>query len=252
MKEMKDNKWEIPSPTQMKQELKSRKDVRHLRTLTFVSSSFDGGLSIEMLGDCKYRVGIHVPDISYFVKPNTPLDMHAKRRAMAVHLTNHTIPIWPSEFLSTLACFNNTNDYLAYSVFLVVNKNGAMLRQEESPWFGRTVVTPRARLCGKDVARLVNTDPHLEKDYPTSSSSSLLSNKDVDLDVVSDVRQLYAIAQKRQMQRTALAAKEPSLSQLCFVMNDDQMSSIVDTNDIEMQCLIGELTMLANKQVAKQ
>ncbi|MDO8407635.1 MAG: ribonuclease R [bacterium] len=121
-----------------------RRDFRSVPTCTidpFDAKDFDDALSIRKLPTTNgepptWEVGIHIADVSFFVRPGTGLDTEARERATSVYLVDRTIPMLP-EILSTDLCsLNPSEDRLAISAVFTLDKEANVI----SRWFGETVI----------------------------------------------------------------------------------------------------------------
>lgn len=116
-----------------------RKDLRKERTFTVDpedAKDLDDALSVKVNEDGTYEVGIHVADVSYFVKPTTALDRDARKRATSVYLVQRSVPMLPPTLSEDLCSLVPGQDRLAFSAIFTMNKDGRILKK----WFGKTVI----------------------------------------------------------------------------------------------------------------
>lgn len=116
-----------------------RKDFRGTTTFTIDphdAKDFDDAISVKELPDGLYEIGVHIADVSFYVRPGTDIDREARARATSVYLVDRTIPMLP-HILSTNLCSLNPNlDRLAVSAVFVMDKEGVIKER----WFGETVI----------------------------------------------------------------------------------------------------------------
>ena len=116
-----------------------RRDFRAVPTCTIDpadAKDFDDALSVRRLPDGLIEVGVHIADVSFFVKPGNALDKEARERATSVYLVDRTIPMLP-EVLSTDLCSLNPNqDRLAVSVVFTLDEEATL----HNVWFGETAI----------------------------------------------------------------------------------------------------------------
>ncbi len=93
-------------------------------------------MSVEDLGGGRYRIGVHIADVSYFVKEATDLDVSACSRATSVYLVQTVVPMLPRRLCEDLCSLNPDEDRLAFSVEWTITEEGKI----EKEWFGRTVI----------------------------------------------------------------------------------------------------------------
>jgi protein SSD1 len=96
----------------------------------------DDALSIKVNEDGTYDVGVHVADVSHFVKPNTALDRDARKRATSVYLVQRSVPMLPPALCEQLCSLIPGHDRLAFSVIFTMNKDAKVLKK----WFGKTII----------------------------------------------------------------------------------------------------------------
>ena len=116
-----------------------RRDFRETPTCTIDpadAKDFDDALSLRTLPDGTYEVGIHIADVSFFVKPGSSLDKEALSRATSVYLVDRTIPMLPEILSNDLCSLNPDQDRLAVSAVFTLDSDANVL----SKWFGETVI----------------------------------------------------------------------------------------------------------------
>jgi protein SSD1 len=96
----------------------------------------DDALSVTHNEDGTYDIGIHIADVSYFVKPNTALDRDAKKRATSVYLVQRAVPMLPPALSEELCSLVPGKDRLAFSVIFTMTSDAKVSKK----WFGRTVI----------------------------------------------------------------------------------------------------------------
>ena len=137
-------------------ENKNRRDFRNVATFTIDpadAKDFDDALSVQKLADGKIEVGVHIADVSFFVKPGNELDKEAQERATSVYLVDRTIPMLP-EILSTDLCsLKPDEDRLAVSAVFILDNEASI----ESEWFGETVIHSDKRFTYEEAQEVLNT-----------------------------------------------------------------------------------------------
>ena len=120
------------------QEFAYRKDFRDVTTFTidpFDAKDFDDALSFRRVKD-GLEVGIHIADVSHYVRPKTILEKEAHNRATSVYLVDRTIPMLPEKLSNGLCSLRPQEEKLTFSAVFVLDKDG-IVREK---WFGRTVI----------------------------------------------------------------------------------------------------------------
>ncbi|MGA1665512.1 MAG: ribonuclease R family protein [Bacteroidia bacterium] len=127
------------------EDLGHRRDFRGVPTLTIDpedAKDFDDALSVVSLGEGRWEVGVHIADVSYYVRRNTALDRDASSRATSVYMVHQVLPMLP-EHLSNLVCsLRPDEDKLCYSAVFQINQEGQVL----DTWIGRTCIRSNRRL----------------------------------------------------------------------------------------------------------
>jgi len=116
-----------------------RRDLREERIFTIDPSDakdMDDALSVKLNDDGTYDVGIHVADVSYFVKPNTALDRDARKRATTVYLVQRAVPMLPPILSEEVCSLVPGVERLAFSAIFTMSKEGKVLNK----WFGKTII----------------------------------------------------------------------------------------------------------------
>jgi len=145
----------IPT-TVSKNEIKKRVDFRE--TLTFTidpedAKDFDDALSFKKLENGNYEIGVHIADVSHYVRVGTKLDENAFERATSVYLVDRTIPMLP-EVLSNGVCSLRPNeDKLTFSAVFEMNDKAEILNQ----WIGKTVIHSQRRFAYEDAQERIET-----------------------------------------------------------------------------------------------
>jgi len=120
-------------------EFEVRRDLRQERVFTIdpdTAKDLDDALSIKLNDDGTYDVGVHIADVSYFVKPNTALDRDARKRATSVYLVQRAVPMLPPTLSEQLCSLNPGQERLAFSVIFTMDKEAKVINK----WFGKTVI----------------------------------------------------------------------------------------------------------------
>lgn len=108
------------------EEIKNREDFRNVTTFTIDpkdAKDFDDALSIRKLDNGLWEVGVHIADVTYYVKENDIIDKEAEKRATSVYLVDRTIPMLPEKLCNDLCSLRPNEEKAAFSVIFNINDN---------------------------------------------------------------------------------------------------------------------------------
>ena len=130
----------------IKNELSKRRDMRD--TLTFTidpadAKDFDDAISFKKLQNGNYEIGIHIADVSFFVRPGNMIDDEAYKRGTSVYLVDRTIPMLPEILSNDLCSLNPNEDKLAMSAIFEMNDEAEILNE----WYGETIICSDRRFA---------------------------------------------------------------------------------------------------------
>jgi protein SSD1 len=151
--------WSIPE-----KELSRRRDLRKDCIFTIdpaTAKDLDDAVSVSRLEDGTLEVGVHIADVSHFIKVGSALDREAKSRATTVYLVQKAIPMLPNILCEDLCSLNPNVDRLAFSVFWKMTEDGHVLGTS----FSKSVIRSCAQLSYDDAQKVITTgslDPKIE------------------------------------------------------------------------------------------
>ncbi len=139
-------------------DLKGRRDFRD--TLTFTidpadSKDFDDALSFKELPDGNVEVGIHIADVTYYVRPGSVLDKEAQSRSTSVYLVDRTVPMLPEKLSNKMCSLRPGEDKLTFSAVFTMTRNGKVI----DSWFGRTVINSDYRFAYETAQQIIDAGP---------------------------------------------------------------------------------------------
>ena len=138
------------------QEIGRRKDFRDVFTITIDppdAKDFDDALSLKKLSNGNYEVGIHIADVSFYVKPGSPIDKEGFDRGTSVYLVDRTIPMLPEKLSNDLCSLKPHEDKLCYAAVFELDE-GAVIKQQ---WMGRTVINSDRRFNYEEVQEIIES-----------------------------------------------------------------------------------------------
>ena len=100
------------------------------------AKDFDDAISFKELPGDLYEIGVHIADVSHYVRENTALDREARERGLSVYLVDRTIPMLPEVLSNDLCSLNPKEEKLTFSAVFIMNDKGDVLER----WFGKTII----------------------------------------------------------------------------------------------------------------
>lgn len=135
-------------------EISKRRDMRGTTTFTIDpadAKDFDDAISFKVLDDGNLEIGVHIADVSHYVKKGTALDQDAYDRATSVYLVDRTIPMLPERLSNDLCSLKPEIDRLAFSVIFKMNKEGRVLDY----WIGKSVIHSNRRFAYEEAQEVI-------------------------------------------------------------------------------------------------
>lgn len=141
--------FEIPSD-----EIKNRRDFRQIWTCTIDppdAKDFDDALSLIKKENGNWEVGVHIADVSYYVKPGTPIDEEAYERGTSVYLVDRTIPMLPEKLSNNVCSLRPNEDKLCFSAVFELDEQARI----QSEWYGKTIINSDFRYAYEEVQAMI-------------------------------------------------------------------------------------------------
>ena len=210
-----------------------REDLRALLLFTIDGADakdFDDAVSIEPRGG-GWRLGVHIADVSHYVRPGSPIDREAYQRGTSLYLPGLTVPMLPEALSNDLCSLMPDVDRLAMSLFMDVSAAGKVTDHHLT----RSIIHSKARLTYARVNRLFEDGEALESADITEA--------------LQEMRKLARLLRDRRGERGAV---ELDLPEARFVLNEKgEPEDILCPERGEAERLIEEFMLLANETVAR-
>lgn len=135
-------------------EVARRRDMRAVTTFTIdpdTAKDFDDALSIQYLEGGEIEIGVHIADVSHYVKPGTALDKEAYLRSTSVYLVDRVLPMLPEELSNGLCSLRPNEDKCTFSAVFVFDKNDKV----KSRWFGKTLTHSNRRFTYEEAQEII-------------------------------------------------------------------------------------------------
>jgi ribonuclease R len=211
-------------------EIEKRRDFREILTFTIDpvdAKDFDDALSIRVLKNGNYEIGVHIADVSHYVQPDTELDKDAYGKATSVYLPDRVNPMLPEHISNFLCSLRPHEDKLTFSAVFQMSPKG----QVKQYWLGKTVIHSNHRFTYEEVQEIIEKEDGL---------------------YVDEILLLNNIAQRLRKKRFDAGAINFSSAEVRFKLDEKgKPIGIVVKESKEAHQLIEEFMLLANKYVAE-
>ena len=136
-------------------EVAKRTDFRDTTTFTIDpkdAKDFDDAISIKSLHNGNFEIGVHIADVSHYVREKSQLDAEAVKREFSVYLVDRTIPMLPEVLSNDICSLNPAEEKLTFSAVFEMNGHGKIL----SRWFGKTIIKSNKRFTYETAQEVLN------------------------------------------------------------------------------------------------
>ena len=229
------------------EEIAKRRDMRNVLTFTIDpkdAKDFDDALSFQVLENGNYEIGVHIADVSHYVKEGTILDDEAYKRATSVYLVDRVVPMLP-EVLSNFACsLRPQEEKYTFSAIFQLNQKAEVV----DSWFGRTVIYSDQRFSYEEAQYIIET-----KSNTIPAEISLTGNEFKASDAVTQATlKLDELAKILRRKRMAAGAISFDKVEVKFNLNEaDEPTGVYFKISKDANHLIEEFMLLANRKVAE-
>ena len=211
-------------------EVAKRKDFRGILTFTIDpvdAKDFDDAISIRVLKNGNYEIGVHIADVGHYVQPGTQLDESAYAKATSVYLPDRVNPMLPEHISNVLCSLRPKEDKLTFSAVFQMTPKG----QVKQYWLGKTVIHSDHRYTYEEVQEIIEKEDGIYRD---------------------EILLLNSIAQRLRKKRFDAGAINFSSQEVRFKLDEKgKPIGIVIKESKEAHQLIEEFMLLANKYVAE-
>ncbi len=211
-------------------EFKKRRDFRPVLTFTidpFDAKDFDDAISLAYLPNGNYEIGVHIADVTHYIRPNTLLEKEAQKRATSVYLVDRVVPMLPERISNNLCSLRPQEEKLAFSAVFELDKNGSV----HNRWYGKTVIYSDRRFTYEEAQERIETK---EGDY------------------ADEINVLNDLAKKLQAKRFAHGAISFETQEVKFKLDENgKPLGVIQKIRKDAHKLVEEFMLLANKSVAE-
>ena len=138
------------------EDIAARRDFRKVPTFTIDpedAKDFDDALSLTKLPNGNMEVGVHIADVTHYVRPGSVIEKTAEERATSVYLVDRTIPMLPERLSNHICSLNPSEDKLTYSAVFELDAKANVVNE----WFGRTIIRSDRRFSYSDAQKVIDT-----------------------------------------------------------------------------------------------
>ncbi len=223
-------KTEEAKPEVIAEQVKVRRDMRDVLTFTIDpadAKDFDDALSIKTIGPDLYEIGVHIADVSHFVRPGTLLDAEGRRRALSVYLVDRTIPMLPEILSNDLCSLNPHEDKYTFSAVFHITRTGEI----KDKWFGKTIIHSDHRFSYEEAQEVLDKGegPHHD-----------------DLSVMREIAKIF---EKKKFENGAINFETDEVK---FVLDEaGKPIKVYRKERKDTHRMIEEYMLLANREVAE-
>ena len=220
-----------------------RADLRGLPIFTIDSAEtkdIDDAISLMKTQNGGYELGVHIADVSHYVRPDTALDKEAYERATSIYYADKVIPMLPTQLSNGICSLNEGEERLAFSCLMQLDESGNI----HSYQFVKSVICSRVKGVYKEINALLEP-PESETD---ADLTDLKTKYEAVLDQLPAMDELY---RKRLILRKARGGMEIESNEAKLVMDENgRCIDIVKRDRGTSECMIEEFMLLANQCAA--
>ncbi|MBI2618183.1 ribonuclease R [Candidatus Kaiserbacteria bacterium] len=212
------------------EEAAKRRDMRAVTTFTIDPANakdFDDALSIRSIDENTTEVGIHIADVTHYVRPRSAIDKEAQERGTSIYLVDRTIQMLPEALSNDVCSLNPNEDKLTFSAIFELDRDGTVKKR----WFGRTVINSNKRFT-----------------YEEAQKSLDLGNGPFS----NELKILEVLARKLRGKRFREGSIAFETDEVVFELDERNRPTGVKVKErLETMLLIEDFMLLANREVAK-
>lgn len=214
--------------------IKNRFDLRDEYVVTIDpadAKDFDDALSLKMLDNGHYYLGVHIADVSHYVKENSIIDKEAYERGNSTYLVDRVVPMLPEKLSNNICSLKPDEPRYTMSCFMQINKNGKVVDYQ----IGKGLIKSKRRYNYDEVLEIINTGKS--------------KNKNDDVGFIKKLDELANILRKRRFSKGGI---EFETSEYTFLLDDDRIPrKAVKKSGNAATSLVEECMLLCNLTVAQ-
>ena len=220
------------------EDLKGRRDFR--KTLTFTidpadAKDFDDAISFRKLENGNYEIGVHIADVTHYVRPGSVVDKEAEARGTSVYLVDRTVPMLPEKLCNKLCSLRPHEEKLTFSAVFEMTPLGRVAGQ----WFGKTVIYSDFRFAYEEAQAIIEAGSKAVHEGVTEEIK----------DAILILNGLAAKLRKKRFASGAISFERPEMK--VEVDEKGRPVNVYQKVTKEANWLIEEFMLLANRTVAE-
>ena len=220
------------------EDLAGRRDFRKILTFTIDpadAKDFDDALSFRVLDNGNYEVGVHIADVTHYVRPGSVVDEEARSRGTSVYLVDRTVPMLPEKLCNKLCSLRPNEEKLTFSAVFEMTPLGRVAAQ----WFGKTVIYSDFRFAYEEAQAIIDAGPKASHDgVPETIKEAVLT-----------LNSLASKLRKKRFASGAISFERPEMK--VEVDEKGRPVNVYQKVTAEANWLIEEFMLLANRSVAE-
>ena len=221
----------------VEKDIEGRKDFRKVTTFTIDpadAKDYDDALSFRRMRNGNYEVGVHIADVSHYVKPGTAIDREAYERGTSVYLVDRTIPMLPEKLCNGVCSLRPNEDKLCFSVLMELNEKAEVLKT----WFGKSVINSDTRYSYEEAQEVIDSGAVAHPEHKKTDEAIL---------------ELHKLATIMRAERYKEGAINFESQEVKFILDENSKPiGVYIKESKEANWLIEEFMLLANKMVAER
>ncbi len=207
-----------------------RRDMRERATMTIDpkdAKDFDDALSFHKLENGNYEIGIHIADVSHYVREGDEIDKEAEDRGTSIYLVDRVIPMLPEVLSNDLCSLRPNEDRLAFSAVFEIDKDAHI----QNEWYGQTII-------------------HSNRRFSYEEAQEVIDNQAGDqLEALNTIMELSRILRRKRTANGAIAFDQPEVK---FELDENKKPiKVVAKVRTETMLMIEDFMLLANKSVSE-
>jgi len=212
------------------EQINSRRDFRDVWTCTIDppdAKDFDDAISLKKLDNGNWEVGVHIADVSYYVKPGSAIDAEGYERGTSIYMVDRTIPMLPEKLSNMVCSLRPDEEKLCFSAVFEMDKNAKLINE----WFGKTVIKSNRSYNYEEVQKMIDGEEGDFKDQ---------------------LMTLHLLASKLRTERFKKGAIAFHSQEVKFILDENAkpIGAFVKEQK-EANWLIEDFMLLANRRVAE-